>query len=206
MFKDAKFTYHKPDKQYHKRNQAAVDEWIKVQTPVVQAALEDDKTVVLVADEMMLSTQTTTQKIWLPEGQYPKIDVASTRKIRCIYGFLNIKTGRQHALKTLRANSQESCAALDHIGNLYKGYHILLFWDNAAWHKSTEIRAFLSTTKHSFRLINFPPYAPDLNPQEHVWKAGRAAASHNHFIENIDTAADHFVRHLNDSTFNYQFL
>lgn len=60
---------------------------------------------------MMLSTQTTTQKIWLPQGQFPKIDVSSQRKVRCIYGFLNVKTGHENAFKAMGANSYESCKA-----------------------------------------------------------------------------------------------
>jgi len=206
FFKEAKFTYHKPDKQYKNRNQETIDNWLTHNKSKIQEALNDENTVVLVEDEMMLSTQTTTQKIWLPLGEFPKIDVSSKRQNRCIYGFLNIKTGHEHAFKTLRANSEESCGVLEKIGSLYKNQKILLIWDNASWHKSEKIKEFLQKTKHSFHLIQFPPYAPDLNPQEHVWKAGRSHVSHNEFIENIDQATNRFVKYLNDSFFEYKFL
>ena len=206
LFKEARFTYHKPDKQYRARNQQIIDQWITTNKPVIQAILDDKKTVVLVADEMMLSTQTTTQKLWLPKGEFPKIDVSSKREIRCIYGALNIKSGRAYAFKTMRANSKSSCDFLESLGNLYEGYKIILIWDNASWHKSAEIKDFLTKTKHNFHLINFPPYAPELNPQEHVWKAGRAQVTHNNFIADIDKAADQFVQFLNKDFFNYKFL
>jgi transposase len=206
FFKEAKFSYHKPDKQYKNRNQKVIDEWIEKNKSVIQEALQNEKTIVLVEDEMMLSTQTTTQKIWLPQGEFPKIDVSSKRKLRCVYGFLNIKNGHQHAFKTMRANSEESCKMLDNIGKIYKDHKIVIIWDNASWHKSDAIKEFLAKTKHNFFLIQFPPYAPDLNPQEHVWKAGRTAVTHNHFIENIDKATDQFVQYLNNQTFDYKFL
>jgi len=206
IFKEAKFSYHKPDKQYKNRKQDVINIWIKNQKPVIQNALKDEKTVVLVADEMMLSTQTTTQRIWLPQGQYPKIDVSSKRKVRCVYGFFNVKTGCEHAFKAMGANSYESCKALEQIGNLYKGYKIILIWDNASWHKSAEVKDFLAKTKHSFHLINFPPYSPDLNPQEHVWKTGRSNITHNHFIDDIDKATDRFIEYLNNQIFDYKFL
>lgn len=206
LFKEARFTYHKPDKQYHARDQRIIDLWIATNKPVIQAYLDDKSTVLLVADEMMLSTQTTTQKLWLPQGEFPKIDVSSKREIRCIYGALNVKSGREHAFKTMRANSKSSCDFLESLGNLYKGYKIVLVWDNASWHKSAEIKHFLTKTKHNFHLINFPPYAPELNPQEHVWKAGRAQVTHNNFIADIDTAANQFVQFLNKELFDYKFF
>ena len=206
IFREAKFSYHKPDKQYKNRNQKVIDNWIENNRENIREAVNDSNIVVLVEDEMMLSTQTTTQKIWLPRGEFPKIDVSSKRQNRCIYGFLNVKTGYEHAFKALRANSEESVKALEGIGELYKNKKIILVWDNAIWHKSATIKEFLAKTKHNFHLINFPPYAPELNPQEHVWKAGRAKISHNEFIENIDLATDHFIQYLNETSFDYNFF
>lgn len=206
LFEEAKFTYHKPDKQYRAKKQAVIDAWVEANKPKIEEFMSDENTVVLVADEMMLSTQTTTQKIWLPKGEFPKIDISSKRDIRCIYGALELKTGREHAFKNMRANSASSCEFLHQIGNLYKNNRIVLIWDNASWHKSQEVKTFLANTKHDFYLMNFPPYAPELNPQEHVWKDGRSNISHNTFIEDIDKATDKFVHHLNNKTFDYKFL
>lgn len=206
LFREAKFTYHKPDKQYKKRDQKVIDEWVEKYTPIINEAMNDPHTVVLVEDEMMLSTQTTTQKIWLPKGEFPKIDVSSKRQIRCIYGFLNVQNGHEYAFKFLRASSQETCKALDEIGNIYHGKKIMVIWDNASWHKSEQIKDFLRNTKHSFHLIQLPPYAPELNPQEHVWKAGRESVTHNAHIDDIDKTADQFVDHLNKHCFSYKFF
>ena len=206
IFKEAKFTYHKPDTQYKSRNQIVIDEWKLTNKSIIQDALNDPNTVVLTEDEMMLTTQTTTQKIWLPKGKFPKIDVSSKRQLRCIYGFLNIKTGQEHAYKFLRASSQETCQALKEVGKAYPGKKIVIIWDNASWHRSQEIKDFLRNTRHSFHLIQFPPYAPELNPQEHVWKAGRARITHNQFIEKIDIAIEAFLQYLNGTIFGYKFL
>jgi transposase len=206
LFKQAKFSFHKPGGVYRKRNQEEVDAWKKEMAPVLKNAFDEEKVVILVADEMILSTQTTFQKIWLPQGEYPKIDISNKRDRRCIYGFLNIKTGREHAFKTEKINSEETRKILDQIGNLYKNKKIILIWDGAPWHRSDEIKEFLTSTKHSFQLFRFPPYTPDENPQEHVWKAGRSHITHNKFIGNIDTAADEFVKYLNNTDFNYKLF
>lgn len=205
IFKQSKFTYHKPEKIYKNRDQNAIDKW-KIETaPIIQAALQDPEVVILVEDEMILTSQTTLQKIWLPEGEQPKITCSNVRKRRSIYGFLDIKTGEQHAFKSEKQNSLVSAQCLKKICNRYKSKKILLVWDNAPWHKGEGMRTFLSSCTN-LKIINFPPYAPDENPQENVWKAGRAQVTHNTFIADIDVAARKFLNYLNNSIFKYEFF
>ena len=52
----------------------------------------------------------------------------------------------------------------------------------------------------------FPTATPDLNPQEHVWKAVRTAISHNHAETKLRKLAERFEQHLTDTTFDYAFL
>lgn len=206
LFKEAKFTYHKPGQQYRNRNQKIIDDWVIKYKPIINDFRADPNTVVLTGDEMVLSTQTTFQKIWLPQNQFPKIDVSNNRQNRSVYGFLNVDNGVQHAYKTMYQNSANTCKILDKLCSAYKGKRIVIVWDNASWHKSAEVKAWLSTTKHNIYLISFPPYAPELNPQEHVWKEARSKVSHNKFIEDIDQATDEFVSYLNDTLFKYSFF
>ena len=206
LFREAKFSYHKPGTQYKNRNQAKIDEWKKETKKKLEEFDFEKDAVLLTEDEMILTTQTTCQKIWLPQGEFPLVEVATNRKRRCIYGFLNVFSGEEYAFKTEGANSESTCKVLDKIGKLYPKQKIVIIWDNASWHKSKDIRKFLSETKHYFYLINFPPYAPDENPQEHVWKAGREHESHNRFMSNIDKMTNRFVDYLNKTTFDYKFL
>lgn len=203
LFKRAKFTYHKPGKQYRNRNQAAIDEWTKKHTPKVKKYLKEKDTVVLAGDEMILSTQTTFQKIWLPTNSFPKIDVSNKRANRSIYGFLNIKNGVQHAFKKMRQNSDITVQILEALCKTYKGLKIVLYWDNAPWHRGKKVKEWLKKNKDKIRLEAFPYYAPELNPQEHVWKEGRSQVTHNKFIADIDKATDEFVDYLNDNLFKY---
>lgn len=206
IFKKFKFTFHKPGAQYVNRNQEKIDTWKKETTEKLREFDFSQNSVLLTEDEMMLTSQTTFQKIWLPIGKYPKIDVSSNRKRRCVYGFLNPINGTQHAFKASGANSEETQKVLNKIGKFYKKKKIVIIWDNASWHKSETIKKFLKRTKHDFYLINFPPYAPEENPQEHVWKVGREHVTHNKFIKNIDKTTNAFIRYINKTNFKYKFL
>jgi transposase len=206
IFRDAKFTYHKPDKQYHDRKQEVIDKWYKETAPLIKQELEKPDQVVLTGDEMILTTQTTTQKAWLPTNKSIHIEASNKREKRCIYGFLNVKNGHQHAFKTDYTNSLITCNVLKKLIKLYPDQKIIIVWDNASWHKSKVVREFLKQNSGKFQLFAFPPYYPEENPQEHVWKAGRANVTHNVFIDKIDQTTDQFVEYLNQSKFEYKFL
>jgi transposase len=206
VFKQYEFTYRKPDKVYHKRSQESIDQWIEEKTSEIKQYLNDPESVILVGDEMILTTKTTAQKIWLQKGAFSKIEISNKGGKRCIYGFLNVKNWREHAFKTDYTNSLTTCSMLKELIKLYPDKKITLIWDSASWHRSKTVRAFLEANPNKFHLIAFPTYSPELNPQEHVWKAGRSAITHNRFIEDIDRASDEFVDYLNNKKFEYKFL
>ena len=156
--------------------------------------MKEKDTIILTGDEMVLTTATTIQKVWLPIGEYPKVIVKTgTRERRHVYGFLNLRTGTEIAWKTSYQTMYVTKDILKNIRALYPKKKIALFWDNAGWHKGSVVKEFLKQDDN-FEIVWFPRYAPDENPQEKVWKAGRAAVTHNEYIEDIDKATDSLVR------------
>jgi len=205
IFKDSKFTFHKPGRIYQRHDEQAVREWKTANKDRVKQALGQTDTAVLTAGEMHLSNQTTVQKIWLPSGSYPKIEVAGKRQSRSIYGFLNIKTGQETAFKTNWQNMYVAAEVLGKLRAVYPTGKILLVWDKAPWHKGCKAQDFIKQDGN-IEVIEFPGAAPEENPQEHVWKAGRSQTTHNQFITDIDQAKDSFINYLNATTFDYDFL
>lgn len=205
IFKEAKFTYHKPGKVYHNQDPQEVAQWQKETKPEIKKAFKDKDTIILTEDEMILSTQTTFQKIWLPEGEYPKVEISNIKKNRSVYGFLNVKTGEEHAFKAGWQNMYETVKILKKIRKLYPKKKLLLLWDGAGWHRGSKTQEFVKKDKN-IKTIYFPKYTPDENPQEHIWKNGRDQVTHNRFIENIDTATNEFIGYLNKTNFPYSLL
>ncbi len=205
LFKENKFSFHKPGQVYEKHNPEKVVEWKTQIKPRLEEAFLKKDTIILAEDEMVLSSQTTFQKIWLPKGRYPKIEVSNTKANRSIYGFLNIKTGQVHAYKKEWQNMFMTVECLRELRKSYPHKKLLIFWDGAGWHRGSEVQKFIATDKR-IETIYFPPYSPEENPQEQVWKAGRAHVTHNRFIKNIDTATDEFVNYLQANHFKYSLL
>ena len=82
---------------------------------------------------------------------------------------------------------------------------IILFWDRAPWHHGKPIDKVLKENPR-LEIIFFPTASPDLNPQEHVWKAVRKQVSHNHLEARLPELADRFLNKLNSSSFVSSFL
>lgn len=54
--------------------------------------------------------------------------------------------------------------------------------------------------------MNFPPYSPELNPQEQVWKQARNKVSHNRFEKDFDVLINDFSSYLEAAVFHTNFL
>ena len=120
---------------------------------------------------MCLNQQTKVKNIWYFKNKEPIAEACMRGESQSFYGALNIKTGREIAMKTDRQNSDWTIKFLKKLLRAYQDRRIFLIWDNVSWHKSKKIREFLSMInkkKTKLILFNFPPYSPELNPQEHV--------------------------------------
>ena len=83
---------------------------------------------------------------------------------------------------------------------------ILLIWDNASFHTHREVRTWLTDNPGVVELMNVPTYCPELNPQEHVWKAMKRnlafLKTHEMQFDEITEAAQKFLKR----TFRYRLL
>lgn len=102
-------------------------------------------------------------------------------------------------------DAEHSARYLELLLNTYPERPIFLLWDRAPWHRGQPIRELL-TANPRLEIWFLPTAAPDLNPQEHVWKAAREAVSHNHQIAKLQDLADRFQRFLTDTTFSSSLL
>ena len=206
LFREARFSFHLPGSVYENANEQTKTAWVKQTKPLLEQHWRDDNTVVLCGDEMVLTTRTTKQKIWLPKGELsPVIESNTHRQRKNFYGFLNLKTGQQHAYVTEKQNMFETAKILRKIRKLYSNRKIVLFWDNCGWHKGSAVADYIEQDGN-IEVIWFPSYAPELNPQEHVWKEGRRAITHNAHITKLDETAQKFEEYITGRLFPYPLL
>jgi len=172
---------------------------------VLDKAQDAPDTVFLSGDEASLYLQATTMAVWALKGHTPVVRSDTQRDKVNFYGTLDLRTGRETVLRTTEMNATASIEHLEQLLGAYPNQPIVLFWDRATWHKGKVVIDFL-VAHPRLEIVYFPVGAPDLNPQEHVWKATRRAVSHNHLKPKLPELADQFEDHLEQSTFRSSFL
>ena len=160
---------------------------------------------ILAQDEASLYLQASTLRVWAPVGQTPVVKCAANRDSTHFYGALNLQTGEETVLRSKWMNAGVTALFLSRILLTYPEAPIVMFWDRATWHKGEGIRSVLAANLR-LELICFPAGSPELNPQEHVWKATREAVSHNHCRPNLSELAEEFETHLKTTKFPCSLL
>jgi len=163
------------------------------------------ETVILAEDEASLYLQATTTAVWAARGQTPCVPVHPNRDKVSFYGTLNLHNGQEVVARESTMNSQATAKHLHKVLATYPDVPILLLWDRASWHGGPAVHAVLEAHPR-LEVMRFPTAAPDLNPQEMVWKATRAAVSHLHDQRHLPALADRFEAHLASTTFCYSML
>lgn len=159
----------------------------------------------LAEDEASLYLQATLQVVWAPRGHTPSLKLHPGRECTHFFGALNLDTGQDIAMRSAKMNAATSALFLEKILMTHPDKPILLLWDRAPWHRGDPIEAVLQAHPR-LDLMSLPTAAPDLNPQEQVWKATRSAISHNHTAHKLDALAMDFENHLKHTTFPCSLL
>ena len=159
----------------------------------------------LAEDETSMYLQATTTSVWAPRGQTPVVYAAPGRERTCFYGALNLERGEVVALRSPVMNAVATAQYLQQILTAIPEAPIFLLWDRAPWHSGPPVREVLAENPR-LEVMSLPVAAPDLNPQEQVWKATRRAVSHNHTHKRLSELADRFEEHLKSHTFESSFL
>lgn len=202
LFRLHNYSFHLPDAFDRHRDEEKIKTRMAEIKEEVIPLLADPGWVVLAADECRIVWETEIRRLWLPRGKRSIIKVERERAAQSFLGLLNLKTGEEILYQLPWQNQDEVAAVLEKLVIEYPDQRLCIIWDNAGWHKGTKIREKLKTSLRSVHLINFPPYAPDHNPQEHVWKYGKDKLA-NHQRESLPELVQAFTTLVTGHTFNY---
>ena len=172
---------------------------------MIDTAQEDSSAIFLAEDEAWMYLQSTTMSVWSVRGQTPVVRVDPGRTKVGFYGTINLHTGEEIVTRSTELNNTMTAQHLQEILDHHPVRRIVLLWDRAKWHRGPAIRKLVAENPR-LQLIEFPTAAPDLNPQEQVWKKTRRAVSHNHIFPKLPELADRFELHLRSNNFSSTFL
>lgn len=139
--------------------------------------------------------------MWQPRGQTVEIPAPGKNRKFPVYGALNYRTNRlSHRVGTGK-NSRNFLGFLAQLAVEYRGRRCVLVLDNASYHTSIVVAQYLREMTDAFEVAWLPPYCPELNDIERIWKYVKGSAMANvdfgevaSLREAVDTAFDDLNR------------
>lgn len=126
--------------------------------------------------------------MWVPpEDVDPVVLHAPTRKNVGVFGAVRIDDGRLVVSKAETFNASTFFTFLEKLlKHRRKGRTLFVVLDNASWHHARFFRPWLERKRDMLRLLFLPPYSPQLNPAERVWKLTRKLCTHNCYFPALE--------------------
>jgi hypothetical protein len=104
------------------------------------------------------------------------------------YSALAPQTGDCFSMIAPYCNTEAMNCFLQQLAVQYSDYRIVLILDKAGWHVSRNI-----SMPNNLFLLHLPPYSPELNPVELLWREIRRKYFHNKIFNSLDDVEDNLA-------------
>ena len=122
---------------------------------------------------------------WCRKGRRPKVPCHHIREYRYVYGAVEPKTGESFFLIFPYCNTDCMNVFLAELAKVYPNDRIMLICDGAMWHKANSL-----IIPEQISLIFIPPYTPEMNPIEQIWKEIRKRGFRNEVFQSLEKVVD----------------
>ena len=155
-----------------------------------EALASDESVEVWAVDECHFQQHGTSCQMWIPpEVKDPVVLRKPTRSNVGYYGAVRLRDGKfVYRREEGRFNAASFFSFLKWLRSLTarSSKRIVVIIDNAKYHHANLHREWREKCSDRFQLEFLPPYSPDLNPVERVWKLTRRQATHNRYFPYLE--------------------
>lgn len=161
----------------------------------IAAFLPEDRRPILVLfqDEGRFGRIQIPRNCWAPKGMRPVELRQEVREYTYVYLAVCPATGETISLILPYADTHCMNLFLREVSAYYANHRVIMALDGAGWHSAAELEEF-----DNIRLLYLPPYSPELNPAEHLWRYLREQHIRNSFWTTLDELIEKLVAVLHD--------
>ena len=136
---------------------------------------------VMFADKARFGRINHPRPCWAPAKVRPAVASQLVREYIYLYGAVCPKDWACAYLVMPTSNTECFQVFLDCLSRKFARSHILLVLDGAPNHRCRDL-----VLPDNISLLFLPPYSPELNPKENVWREIREKIFKNHALKSID--------------------
>lgn len=131
------------------------------------------------------------RRTWAPAGQTPVLyHVGRHREKVSSLSAITVSPQRRRLGLYIRFFAKRNIKARHVVAFLkqllrHLGGHVIVLWDRGRQHMAAETKRFLRVHHRKISADHFPAYAPDLNPDEHVWALFKNHRLANHGFPSV---------------------
>ena len=144
-------------------------------------------------DEGRFGRINTVQKCWCKKGIIPKVTQQLIREYTYAFSSVCPETGNLFSLIMPYADGQAMNIFLKLLSEQQQAERIILCMDKAGWHTTKQLKV-----PKNIILWFLPPYSPELNPVELIWRELRAKHFNNKTFNSLSEVDHHLEYALND--------
>jgi len=133
-------------------------------------------------DEARFGRMVRIRRSWAPRPLRPTVCNGYEREFLYVYGAVSPLQGQLDWMITDKMNTANMSAFLARVSARHRRDFIVMVVDGASSHVAKDL-----VIPKNMRLLRLPPYAPELNPQEHVWDELREKAFPNRVFADLDS-------------------
>lgn len=135
---------------------------------------------------------------WVKKDVVPSVARQMIREYIYAYSAIAPVTGDCFSMIAPHCNTESMNCFLTLLASHYIDYRIVLILDKAGWHISQGLKL-----PDNLLLMHLPPYSPELNPVELLWREIRRKHFHNKIFKSLDdvesTLNDALAYHHNNA-------
>src|SRR5487761_739938 len=132
-------------------------------------------------DEARFGRMVRPRRCWAPEPLRPVIGNGYEREFVYVYGAVSPLQGELDWRLCREMNTVRMAEFLAQVSQAHPAELVVMVLDGASSHKAKDLQI-----PDNIRLLALPPYAPQLNPQEHVWDEVREKEFPNRVFKHLD--------------------
>lgn len=147
----------------------------------MQAEHPDARVELWSEDEHRIGLKPIVRRVWCKKGQRPIITVQHRYEWTYLYAFVQPHSGKTYWLLLPRVSITAWNAALAEFATAVgasASKQVIVVLDRAGWHTSEAV-----VLPEGVHLVFLPPYSPELQPAEHLWRLSDEALVNAHFAD-----------------------